>query len=646
VITVYAAAAFVILELVDIITEPFGLPEWTMILVVVLLIVGFIITVIVSWIYDLHPEGGMVKTESADKVSEISVQPSSNSWKIASYISFVVIVGLVVLNVISRSGKKEILDKSIAVLPFQNISPDQGDEHIISGTMESILNNLCKIKDLRVVSRSSVEQYRGTQVFIPEVAEKLGISYVLEGSMQKYGNQIRLTIQLINKDDKHLWSEQYDREITQVEEYYSLYSEIARLVAEEIEAIITPEEEELIEKVPTSNMNAYYLYQKGNEEYFTYHLIGGNTTESLQRAEDLYNKAISYDSSFAQAYIGLANVQSEKSFLKDYHSEIYLDSALTLSNIALSLDPNLADGYSIRGYIFFLRNQRDAAELDINRALELNPNDWRAYEALARMYRRDDHVKALENFYKAANLNRGPGLVPILQTIANIYYQTGFIEQVDVVGTQIFELTGDSTLYYYYLGESASLAGNIRQVLQYQIKSYEHDSSRQGFLYEMAGAYAELGEFGESLKYYEKYLASHNDLLGGAINNIAHRIGYAYWGYGDTVKANYYFDMQLKFSLEQIELDRIWATLHYFSYYDLAAIYAFRGDFQKSLEYLRIFNQRKTMEVWCVSMLKNDPLFKSIQNEPEFQEIVRDVESKYQAERERVRQWLEENDML
>jgi len=646
ILTVYIAVAFMILELVDIVSDPFGLPDWSLKVTFYILIAGLIIVIIVSWIYDIHPKEGIVKTGPIREVSEEAASLSSKGWKIASIISFVVIAGLIILNISARSGKKEILEKSIAVLPFKNDSPDQGDEHIVSGTMESILNNLCKIKDLRVVSRSSVEQYRGTHVYIPEVAEKLGISYVLEGSILKYGDQIRLTIQLINQDDKHLWSEQYDREIKQVEEYYALYSEIAQLVAAEIEAIITPEEEELIGKVPTTNMNAYYLYQKGNEEFYSYHLFGGGRTESLQRAEDFYNKAIASDSSFAEAYIGLANVHRVESRLKDYHSEIYLDSALKLSNIALALDPYLAPGYSVRGYIYFLRNEIDAAELDINRALELNPNDWRSYEAKGQMYRRNDHVKALENFYKAASLNRGPGLIPILQVISNIYYLTGFKEQFDIVGTQLFELTGNSALYYYSLCDSEDMAGNDKQSFEYCIKSYELDTSKIDRLQEIANFYAWLGEFEESVKYYKKFLGYIDELSGGAISNIAHRIGYAYWGYGDTLTAHHYFDLQVKYSLEQIELDRVWASQNYFSYYDLAAIYSFRGDAEKAIEYLRIFNQRETMEWWCVSMLKKDPLFKNIRDEPEFQQIFKDVEAKYQAEHERVRQWLEENDML
>src|SRR5210317_936211 len=123
VITVYAGVAFVILELVDIIAEPLKLPSWLLPVVIVLLSIGFIIAVILSWIYDIHPEGGMVKTEPDERVHDEHIPKSSKGWKIASYISFVVIVGLIALNVVPRSINKKILDKSIAVLPFINDSP-------------------------------------------------------------------------------------------------------------------------------------------------------------------------------------------------------------------------------------------------------------------------------------------------------------------------------------------------------------------------------------------------------------------------------------------------------------------------------------------------------------------------------------------
>ena len=197
-ITVYAGAAFVIIELINNITEPLRLPDWTPTLVIVLLAIGFPIVFIVSWIYDAHPEGGVVKTDPVDKLKAEDITISSTGWKIASYISFVVIVGLIVLNVIPRTSNRKILDKSIAVLPFRNDSPDEEKMYFINGTMDAILDNLCMIADLRVRSRNTVEQYRDNPKPTPVVAEELNVSYVLQGSGQKIGNRVHLTVQLID----------------------------------------------------------------------------------------------------------------------------------------------------------------------------------------------------------------------------------------------------------------------------------------------------------------------------------------------------------------------------------------------------------------------------------------------------------------
>ena len=308
--------------------------------ILVLLIVGFIIAVILSWIYDIHPEGGIVKTEPAKKVIEESIPPSSKGWKIASYISFVVIVILIVLNVIPRiSAGKELgfLDKSIAVLPFKNDSPDNEKMYFINGTMEEILDNLCKIEDLRVVSRNSVEQYRDNPKPTPEIAVEMNVSYVLEGSGQREGNKIRLTVQLLDaKNDKHIWSESYYREI---EDIFDIQNEIAQLVAAEINALITPEEKQLIEKIPTNSITAYDFYQRARQEHLSYQ-VGYQTRAVIPYVEDLYSKALEHDSTFAEAYVGLAHVYWDKHYWDTYFSEEFLDSVLILANIALSFNSN------------------------------------------------------------------------------------------------------------------------------------------------------------------------------------------------------------------------------------------------------------------------------------------------------------------
>jgi len=300
VITVYAAAAFVILELVDIITVPFGLPAWTMILVVVLLTVGFIITVIISWIYDVHPEGGIVKTEPAHKVKSEDIPVSTNSWKIATYGSMVVIVGLIMLNVFSNRGGiriNESLDKSIAVLPFINDSPSAENEYAINGYMASVHDNLCRIKDLKVLSLLSTEQYRSNPKPIPEIAREQDVSYLLSARGQMYDKKIRLIVQLTDADDNIIWSHSFDKQINEVDDHINIQSAIAQSVASEIEAVITPEEKQLIKKTPTTSLTALDFYQRGNNEYNRYLFEGDNS--SLERAEAYYLTALEYDSTFA-----------------------------------------------------------------------------------------------------------------------------------------------------------------------------------------------------------------------------------------------------------------------------------------------------------------------------------------------------------
>jgi len=380
VITIYAAAAFVILELTDIVAPSLGLPDWTLNFIIILICVGFIITVVVSWIYDIHPEGGIVKTEPAHKVIDESAPPSSKGWKIASYISFIVIVGLVVLNIIPRTGKKEILEKSIAVLPFRNDSPDEEKMYFINGTMEAILDNLCKIEDLRVPGRTTVEQYRNVSKPIPDIAKELNVSYVLEGSGQKLGNRLLLTVQLLDgKNDRHLWSRQYDREINRVEDLIDIPSEIAQLVAMEIEAIITDEEKMLIEKIPTTNSSAYDLYLKGIQEYYDFWETG--VIDHVHLSIGYFMKAIELDPEYSLAYTGLGRGYWMLGQFGPDRSPLNWEESKRLLKKAISLDPANGWAYSELGVVLSNWYWDSAASSNaFEKALELSPNREDVYD--------------------------------------------------------------------------------------------------------------------------------------------------------------------------------------------------------------------------------------------------------------------------
>jgi len=205
---------------------------------------------------------------------------------------------LIVLSIIPRTSKKEILDKSIAVLPFINDSQDQENEYFINGIIEDLLINLQSIKDLRVPGRTSTERYRNNQKSIPEIAEEMNVRYIVEGSSQRYGNKIRLRVQLVEgASDKHIWADSYDEVINGPEDIFRIQSQIAKSIAAELQAVITPEVEKRIESVPTSNLEAYEHYQRGREELWKYtSTILRTELQYLENAEVFYRTALSSDS--------------------------------------------------------------------------------------------------------------------------------------------------------------------------------------------------------------------------------------------------------------------------------------------------------------------------------------------------------------
>ena len=202
-----------------------------------------------------------------------------------------------------RSSGIESLEKSIAVLPFRNDSPDTANIYFIDGLMEEVLNNLQRIKDLRVISRTSVEQYRNQIKSIPEIARELGVNFIMEGSGQKFGNTFRLRVQLVRADkEDHLWGESYQNEMLEVKDIFKIQSNIAESIASELKAVITPQEDRLINKIPTSSIEAWEAYLSGR---FYWRKL---TKKDLETAMQYFELANERDPGFALAYVGIARV--------------------------------------------------------------------------------------------------------------------------------------------------------------------------------------------------------------------------------------------------------------------------------------------------------------------------------------------------
>ena len=564
--------------------------------------------------------------------------------KLRIIITSVVIITFILLSVLfipKLLKSSQSVEKSIAVLPFKLLSNEPDKQYLADGMMDEITLHLSKIKDLRVLGRTSTEQYRNPTKTTTAIGNELGVSYLLEGSFQKFGDSVRLIVQLIKKGKEgHVWADNYDRPWKNV---FSVQSEVAKEIARELDAAITPEEKKLIEKIPTGNLTAYDFYQRGSDEYSKY-LFDKNKKNSLKKAEDYYRLTLKYDSKFAQAYTGLARVFWDKhSSSEEYFSENYMDSVLILSNIALSLDNKLAEAYTLKGYYYTYKGIIQKAIDEYDKALTINPNFSDAYLGMGFIYEYDDYVKSIYNYQKAATLNHGLELPELLRTIAMQYASVGFPDKGKFYYSQALKLDGDSAFYYDYLGFTECIPGNYEKALTYLLKGYSVDSSNEDIIADINDTYMFQNKSGLSLKYFKNIdtLNFHRSLIFAQM----HHIGWALWKNGRRKEADFFFNKQLEYSRGIIQQERPWGQKLY-AYIDIAEVYAFKGDKEKAYKYLNLFNQRQTMPIWILTYLRDDPLLNNIRNESAFQMIEKDIEHKYVTEHERVRKWLEEQGML
>jgi TolB-like protein/Tfp pilus assembly protein PilF len=604
------------------------------------------------------------ETKIPDDTAEKNQKPKKKLILFLSGLTLVVaivVVALFVLNIIGGGRQIKELEKSIAVLPFIDDTPEKNAEtnSFANGLMEDLLLNLQTIKEFRVPGRTSVEQYR--DVFdksLSDKARELDVNYIVEGSAQKYGNKFTLRVQLIKAKGKegHLWGNRYEKEINSTEDITNVQKQIAEAIAAELKTVISPEEQQLIEKTPTENLDAYYAYLRGNEEYSkgdrTSVLdVNSPNSDALNRAEDLYRQALEYDSEYAQAYVGLAKVYWDKHYGLEYLSENRLDSVLVLADIALSYDNNLAEAYSLRGRYYTEKADYDKAIKEYEKALDLNPNFWQAYVGLADLYESFlDPVKCLENMTNALKLNHDPKeRRPLLSRMALRYGSWfGFYDKSIEYYKEALKLDDDSMRYYGPVANIALWNEKYSEALQLYKRMQELNPGNNNLNQSMGNIFYILGQKETSVEWYKKYISGLDTLEPSANVSQWHRVGFAYLVAGQPEKAEEYFELQKKYCEESINLNTIYAQWGN-AYYDLAGVFAIRGDKKNAYKNLHIYNDKMggdTGVFMIIWYLKTDPFFESIRNEPEFQDIYHEIETKYYTTHEKVRKWLEENDML
>ncbi len=287
--------------------------------------------------------------------------------------------GDIALDKPTRDAKPQAggVEKSIAILPFINDSSDQENAYFINGVMEEILNNLQKIKDLRVISRTSVEKFRGQSKSIPEIARELGVNYIVEGSGQKYGTAFRLRVQLIMAaKESHLWGESFQQKITEVEDIFNIQTQIAESIANELNAMISPEEKKRIEKIPSINLAVYEQYLKARSYY------GDFSRQSLYKALEFLNSGVEQSPDWAPLYVGLTEVWFGIQGSGYEPPSVAGPKILENLNKAMELDPELSDVHYLNALVAHMVEwDWKKSEKEYFKALAINPN-----HASARIY--------------------------------------------------------------------------------------------------------------------------------------------------------------------------------------------------------------------------------------------------------------------
>ncbi len=353
----YLIVGWLLIQIVDVTLEPLLLPEWADTFVIWLIALGFPIAIVLAWMLDVTP-AGITVTADADEVTPVD-------------------------------------DASIAVMPFVNMSGDSDNEYFSDGMSEELLNLLARLRDLRVCSRTSSFALKGSSLDMSSIAGKLGVRYVLEGSVRRAGDRVRITAQLIDaSSDAHLWSETYDREI---EDIFAVQDEIAGHIFTELKIKLSADEEAAIQST-TDSVDAFDHYLRGREQYHR------TASGHLERAKQEFEKAIEIDPDYALAWAGLTYVFVDTYWYAD-KEPIYIDKAHEASRKAVEFAPHLAESHAARGLAYRVAEQFDKAEAEFEKAIELNPRLFEPIHFYAQMARSQGQFKkAAELFCRAGDV--------------------------------------------------------------------------------------------------------------------------------------------------------------------------------------------------------------------------------------------------
>jgi TolB-like protein/Flp pilus assembly protein TadD len=403
----YAIVAWLLIQAASILFPTFEAPPWVMKVFVTAVILGFPVALILAWAFEMTPQGIRREEEVAHRESK--TPKAGSKWTAIIVVAAVAAAGLFAFQFARtrKSATAELpkqtapaamatMDKSVAVLPFENLSSDKENAFFAQGIQDEIITTLSKISGLRVISRTSTERYKSTPENLPEIARELRVANILEGSVQKSGDRVHINVQLIQADtDAHLWAQSYDRQLIDI---FGVEAEVAKSIADSLQATLSPQEKARVETKATNNPDAYVLYLRGR----TYQTRPDNLLQDFQTAAQFYEQAIALDPNFALAHARLSATTSQI-----YHwfepTEALKQKARSEAHQSLRLQPDLGEGHLALGlYFYYEEGNYGEALRELNLAAKTLPNDGDVGLYIAAVQRRQGHMTAAIAAYKKA----------------------------------------------------------------------------------------------------------------------------------------------------------------------------------------------------------------------------------------------------
>jgi len=477
VIVLYAIAGWIVIEVTSTVLPGLNLPDWTTTLVILLVALGFVIAIMLAWAFDIGP-GGIHRTPA---MGEEKTEPEA--VKAAAPKAAAVETGKAFADTRER--------KSIAVLPFVNMSGDAENEYFSDGIAEEILNLLVKLPQLKVASRTSSFIFKGKSASIPTVAAELGVNTVLEGSVRRAGDRVRITAQLIEAStDSHLWSETYDREMKDV---FAIQDDIAQSIVNALEVTLSPKERRSIQYVATSDARAFDFYLRGKNYMSTM------TRRDYEHAIRMFEQAINVDAKYALAYAGLADAYSHLYRYADA-TQKNVRKSVEASEKAIALDPDSGEAHASRGLSLFIGGQFEEAKNEFARAIDLNPNLFDAYYYYGLACSSNADFETAEKMYlKAMEVN--PADYQSALFLAQAYTSMGRkhdemrvrLGALDTIQRHL-EMNPHDTRALYFGAQNLALIGENEKALELAERALGQDRDEPVVLYNVACFYALQGD--------------------------------------------------------------------------------------------------------------------------------------------------------